>query len=141
MSEKLLNALIGIRAQIDEIIQELGGKSGTPVSSKKPAPIAKQSSDLSFNLNALAFVNKYARGRSGAQKFTLLLAWFTKGSSSVEVTTQEIEKQWNKMRTVLDSEFNPAHANRAKAKGWIDADPAKPGKYLLATSWKDCLKQ
>jgi len=136
-SEKYLIALKQIQAILNEAL------SGTPPasSSKKPAqPQEKHAAvtggHLSFDVNILAFMNKHAKGLSGAQKFTLLVARLAKGSTTAEVPYQEISAQWNRMTTVL-GDFNAAHGNRAKAQGWVDSE--KKGMWKLTSSWKDTL--
>jgi hypothetical protein len=89
-------------------------------------------------MNTLAFMNKYAKGLKGPQKYALLLARMVKGNTSTEVSYQDIKSQWNKMRTVLRGPFNPVHGNRAKAMGWVDSQ--KYGKWKLTSSWKEALQ-
>lgn len=135
---KLISTLRQIKAIVDEAI----GGAGHEQASTTSAPRSLKNFDpkvvsISFNANVLAFMNKHARGLKGSQKFTLLLARLTKGSTAEEKSLGELKKQWNKMKSVLDGEFNPAHANRAKARGWVDSP--KHGIYSLSTSWKECL--
>ncbi|MFQ5663678.1 MAG: hypothetical protein ACE5HL_07595 [Terriglobia bacterium] len=100
-------------------------------------PKKKQAVSLSFRLNPRAFMKKYGHGLSGPQKFTLLLARLTKGSTSQQVSLAEIKKQWNSMKALMDGPFNRAHPNRAKDSGWVDSP--KRGVYVLATDWKEAL--
>ena len=90
-------------------------------------------------MNVLAFMNKYAKGLKGPQKYALLLAQMVKGNTSTEVSYQDIKSQWNKMRTVLGGPFNPVHGNRAKAMGWVDSQ--KHGKWKLTSSWREALQE
>jgi hypothetical protein len=89
---------------------------------------------LSFSLNSRAFMNKYAKGMSGSRKFALLLAHLVQGKVGQEISGERIASTWNRMKSVLGGAYNPAHANRAKAEGWIDAP--KWGHYELSNSWK-----
>ena len=136
--EQLIATLQQIKALVDHAIGKAGHKRGP---TQKPNAQKRQQTpkggDISFNTNVLAFMNKYARGLKGPQKFTLLLAHSVKGKMSQQVPRAGLEKQWNKMKAVLDGKFNPAHANRAKAKGWVDSP--KHGVYTLSDSWKECL--
>jgi hypothetical protein len=100
----------------------------------KPKPAPASSTAFVFSLNPRAFMKKYGRGRSGAEKFTLLLACLAKGDVSQEVTLQTIQSHWGKM-TGLIGKFNPAHSIRAKDNGWVDT--RKVGVYVLTESWKD----
>ncbi len=136
---KLLRLLQDLRTLIDELVDELQ-ESPSPSSKNRPVPhknIRQRASHISFSLNALAFMNKYARGLNGPQKFTLLIAWLSKGNSKAEISIQDAVKQWNKMRTVLDGEFRGVYANRAKAEGWVDSP--KRGIHSLSESWQGCL--
>ena len=135
---KLIATLQQVKALVDESLAELGhdgreSESATPRAKKDSA----QPAAVSFNMNILAFMNKYARGLKGPQKFTLLLARLTKGKPGDEVTRAVVKNHWNKMKLVLGGKFNPAHANRAKARGWVDSP--KHGIYTLSDSWKECL--
>jgi len=138
--DKLVATLQQVKALVDEAVDEIGAaeparkKKATATQAKRPSSTA----ELSFNTNVLAFMSKHARDLKGPQKFTLLLARFAKGSTTKDMPVSEVKKQWNKMKSVMGGEFNPAHANRAKAKGWVD-DP-KHGIYRLSTSWKETLK-
>lgn len=135
---KLISALQQIKAIVDEALGEVGRKK---VTGKTPTPHVGTPgvslTSAAFNMNVLAFMNKYARGLKGPHKFALLLARLVKGSRSQQVSRADVERQWNKMKVVLGGKFNPAHANRAKAKGWVDSP--KHGVYTLTSSWKECL--
>lgn len=82
-------------------------------------------------------MKKTSRGLSGPQKFTLLLAHLGDGNVSKEISSAELEKQWNKMKVVLGGKFNGAYGNRAKANGWVDAP--KHGTYVLSNTWESAL--
>ncbi len=71
----------------------------------------------------------------GPQKFTLLVAYMSKGDTHTQVPLADIEKQWNKMKTLLSGKFNPAHTIRAREHGWVDSP--KRGMYVLSPGWKD----
>lgn len=65
----------------------LGHGSGKPVSGRERSRKSHETKSGSlqtpvFSLNPRAFMKRYARGRSGPQKFTLLLACLAKGDSS-----------------------------------------------------------
>jgi hypothetical protein len=70
----------------------------------------------------------------GSQKFTLLVAYMSKGDTHKPVPLADIEKQWNKMKTLVDGKFNRAHTIRAKEHEWVDSP--KTGMYVLLPGWK-----
>jgi len=89
---------------------------------------------IDLSLPIRPFMNRYARGATGARKFALMVAHTAKGDLSAEVTRSDIEKQWSKMTGLL-GEFNPAFSTRAKDSGWVDSP--KFGVYKLLLGWKD----
>jgi len=93
--------------------------------------------ELSYSSNPRAFMNKYGKGMSGPQKFTLLLAFLAKGKLVQVIPVEQIAAAWNRMKSVMGGAFNPAYTTRAKDKGWIDSP--KKGGYVLSDSWKDVL--
>jgi hypothetical protein len=137
--EDLIATLRQIKALVDDAITKHVGHGREP---KKPSEqrVAKsvKIAEPSFNMNLLAFMKQNAQGLSGPNKFTLLLAGVVKGSVSQEVSSSELKRQWNKMKVII-GKFNGAHANRAKANGWVDTP--KHGIYTLSHSWKEALKR
>ena len=137
---KLINTLQKIRDLADETLREINDRGPRAKNQKLRTPqsaSSKNGSGPSFNTNVLAFMKKHAANLSGPKKFTLLLAYMTKGHTSQEVSLAALEKRWNKMKAVLGGKFNGAYVNRAKASGWIDTP--KRQIYTLDPSWKDCL--
>lgn len=140
MSAKHIEALRQIQKLVNDALED----AARALPRERPTPRAKPVAPatgggggaLSFNMNVLAFMNKHARGLSGPQKFTLLTAYLVKGDVNAQVTWQEIDGQWNKMTTLLGSS-NAVHANRAKAKGWVE--PVKQGTWKLTESWKEAI--
>src|SRR5690348_2192933 len=122
---KLISTLQQIKVLVDRALKDTdvaarrGRKKGTTTPPQPSSPGSPL--ELSFNKNILAFMKKYAAGLSGPKKFTLLVAWMTKGNTPQEVSFADLEKQWNKMKVVLGGRFNGAYANRAKANGWVDS--------------------
>ena len=139
--ETFITRLEQIRALAVELIDELkrkgkghtGNRASAPRSQRRPT-----AASISFDAPVLAFMNKHARGLNGSQKFTLLLARLAKGNTTTEVSFQELAKRWNKMKTVMGGPFNGAHANRARARGWVDT--RKHGVYHLCKPWKESLQ-
>jgi hypothetical protein len=100
-----------------------------------PAPATQESVD--FSLPIRPFFKRYASGKSGAQKFSILTAYLCKGKSDATVTLQALEENWNRMTALMGGEFNRAHSTRAKDAGWIDSP--KAGQYTIRPSWISCL--
>lgn len=136
-SEKYIAALRQIQAIVDEALREGSAALGSRKPASRKAPrISVATPHVSFDMNVLAFMNKYARGLSGPKKFVLLVACLVKGSAAAQVQFHDIQVQWNKMRTVLGGDFNAAHGNRAKAAGWVDSEK---GQWKLTSTWKGAL--
>lgn len=136
--DKLVSILHQIKGIVDSALKAASAEeSGRGKLTTPSIAVPSNEADLSFDSNVLAFMKKYAKGLSGDRKFTLLLAHITKGKTSQKVTLAELKGRWNKMKTVLGSQFNGAYANRAKANGWVDT-PAQ-GTYTLCSSWKESL--
>lgn len=141
---RLIKALRELKSIAEGCLRELGGPSavGRPTTKLARGERVQVKRTLtadhfSFSTNRLAFVKRHARGRSGHQKFTLLLAYLAKGDISQRVASAVVKKQWNKMKGVLGGKYNGAYANRAMAEGWVDSP--KHGVYTLSASWKDAL--
>jgi hypothetical protein len=134
-TDKYVETLRQIQALVAEALNDVHREKTKPA---KPQPHKSPhgAHTVSFDMNILAFMSKYARGRSGPQKFTLLVAYLAKGNASGHVPYQDITSHWNKMKTVL-GDFNAVHGNRAKAKGWVE--PEQKGTWKLTSSWKDVL--
>lgn len=119
---------------------ELVRASGSPKASKrtpKTQIASKLATELSFSLNPRAFMKRYAKGMSGRQKFTLLLARLAQGKPGQVISGELIASEWNRMTEVLAGPYNGAHATRAKAEGWVDSP--KRNHYALSGSWKEAL--
>lgn len=134
---KVISILKEIGTLIDEATDELGVTES--VREKRSSPRSKRPLQISFNDNVLAVMKKHGRGLSSKQKFTLLLARLAKGNLSQRVSSGELQKNWNKMKAVLGGKYNAAHANRAKAEGWVDTP--KHGVYTLSAVWKEALTE
>jgi hypothetical protein len=135
---ELLGALQKLQVQIGEVIRLLAKDGSAPKSASGPAKHYQTgSAEISFDLSTLAFMNKHGKALPGPQKFALLVACLAKGSMTKEISAQEVKKHWNKMKTIMSTEYNAAHANRARAAGWVDSP--KHGIYILCHSWKESL--
>jgi len=96
---------------------------------QQPAPAAT----VNFSSPIRAFVKNHSRGMRGPQKFTLLLAYISKGDGKAEIPLKMIEKQWRKMKPLL-GKWNGAHSIRAKEHEWVDSP--KTGMYVLLPGWR-----
>ena len=124
----------------DTDLQPVGEK---PTKSERPAKKAPNRAVGApvmpmFSLNPRAFMKKYGRDGTGAQKFTLLLARLANGDPSREVTFETIKGQWDKMKGII-GKFNPSYSLRAKDEDWVDTK--KQGVYVLKPSWKNAIPQ
>lgn len=107
-------------------------------SAKKRSRVASSNAELDFTLPLRAFVTAYkARGLSGPQKLTLLLAGLAKGDVSATIGTERVQKEWNKMTAPMAGPYNGAYVTRAGEKGWIES--VKPGLYKLRATWREAL--
>ena len=121
-------------ARVEKLEQVVFGNSAP----KKKVKIAKGVGESDFSLNKKAFVKRYAAGKSGPKRFTLLLAYIVKGEIGKTTQLNEIKKHWNKMSAKdLLGKFNAFYSNKAQEKGWIDSK--KYGTYCLTKEWKNAL--
>lgn len=96
------------------------------------------SRDIDFSLNERTFVKRYVADKSGPKRFTLLLAYLSKGDVDKNIELSEIRKHWNKMATkTLLGKFNRFYPNDAKTRGWIDSK--EYGNYNLTNEWQNVL--
>lgn len=94
----------------------------------------KHPDDVDLSLPIRAFVKKHARAMSGAQRFTLLVAYLSSGDRNKQVPHSEIERQWNKMTGLFGGKFNRAHSIRAREHGWVDSP--ERGVYVILPNWR-----
>jgi hypothetical protein len=84
---------------------------------------------MDFNQNLKAFLKHLPLNKmSGHQKFAAVAAIQCKGDTKVEVSTQDIQKQWR--TTVLRVKYNPSLYDRAQGAGWVDPTEAK-GRFRV----------
>lgn len=114
------------------------GKASPSRPAKEPKADVQRHTSPDFGISMAAFMSRYAKGGSGAQKFTILLARLTKGDTKTQVESKEIERQWKQMKRHL-GEFNGAHGTRAKDAGWVDTP--KRGFYVLLKDWQSALER
>lgn len=122
--------------RIEKLEKAIFGDKKITKEERKSKVIA--SPDINFSINERAFIKRYATNKSGPKKFTLLLAYLTKGELEKSIELNEIKKNWNKMKAkTLLGKFNMFYPNEAKTKGWIDS--RKYGTYCLANEWENVL--
>ncbi len=129
------NNLTKIITRIEKLEKAVFGSNvGKNVSASKRA-IGR---NIDFSLNERFFVKRYIVGKSGPKRFTLLLAYLSKGGVNKNIELSEIKKHWNKMtaKTLL-GKFNMFYPNDAKTRGWIDSK--EYGTYNLTNEWKNVL--
>jgi hypothetical protein len=89
---------------------------------------------LDFASPVRFFMNKHAEGLNGQERFTLVLAYVTKGKLENEVKIKVIRDTWNGMKGLL-GKFNTGYATWAKDKGWVDSP--KQRVYVLLPGWME----
>ena len=105
---------------------------------RKKVKVAKGVGESDFSLNKKAFVKRYAAGKSGPKRFTLLLAYITKGEIGKNTQLNEVKKYWNKTSAKdLLGKFNAFYPNKAQEKGWVDSK--EYGTYCLTREWRNAL--
>jgi len=131
------NNLTKIIARIEKLEKAVFG-SDTEKNINTVTPKKTLGLDVDFSLNERAFVKRYVVDKSGPKRFTLLLAYLSKGLVSKNIELSEIKKHWNKMtaKTLL-GKFNMFYPNDAKTRGWIDS--REYGNYNLTNEWKNVL--
>jgi excinuclease UvrABC ATPase subunit len=107
-------------------------RSANPSSGVTKSNLAR----IDFDIPIRPFVKLYSKGLAGPKKFTLIVAYLSKGDFKKEVTLAEIEKTWNKMTAphLLGMKFNRFYAGQAKDNDWVETK--KKGTYNLRPSWK-----
>lgn len=94
--------------------------------------------DIVFSLNERAFVKRYAAGKSGPRKFTILLARLTGGEVDKDINLTEITNHWNRMKAkTLLGDFNGFYPTEAKTRGWVQSK--ERSTYSLTKEWKNAL--
>lgn len=109
-----------------------------PTASRKDLNTARSvaGASLDFTMPIRAFVKKHSQGMNGSEKFTLLIAYLTKGDTSKTVPLSQIQSHWNKMKSkrLLGMKFNRLYTSQARESDWATAE--KAGAYHLRPSWK-----
>ena len=89
-----------------------------------------------FSVNIRAYAKKHLSELSGPKKFTLLLAYLTKGEIGKDVPIEEIIRTWNKMKAKnMLGKYNASYSDKAKVRGLVNS--TKHGQYHLLKNWKE----
>jgi len=123
--QKVLQQLKDHESRIREL--ERSNVSSAPFKKDSLETRVITSEKVSFDMSERAFVKKYRKEMSGPKKFVLLLSYLVKGKIGKEISVDEVEKHWNKLKSVLKAqkkekmEFNSYYANAAKNNNWVDS--------------------
>lgn len=98
-----------------------------------------RTASLDFSMNERSFARRFASGLSGPEKFALLVAYLAKGKQENQVLLREVEKLWNRMKSILSGRFNRKYSNKAKEYGWVNSP--KQGTYVLLPGWTEVLSR
>ncbi len=139
-ADELIERIEEARDALDAALKFLKKSGGTRQKAKTAArslkPSHRSTPTLDFSMPLRAFVKKHCDGLNGAKKFTLLLAYLTRGDASKTVPLSDIEAQWNKMtaKGLLGMKFNRLYTSRARENDWVSTE--KAGSYRLRPSWR-----
>ena len=127
------------KGQTFQGVVELAPSTPDKTATRKNISKAHSGLSVSFSMPIRAFIKRHARGLSGPERFSVLVAYLCKGQLGNAVSNSEIEKQWNKMKPLLGGKkLNAAYSTRAKEHGWIDS-PSR-GKYVICPGWEGALR-
>lgn len=121
------------RDLLDEVLRGMKGKAAKP----KPSAVAKPKlnpTNIDFSIPTRAFIKKYSGGMNGAKKFTLLVAFLSKGNPNNKIRLADVESCWNKATALLGTKFNRLYTSEAKDNDWVNTE--KTGSYYLRPDWK-----
>lgn len=123
-----------------QVSGEGGRRRGVRASHRISIPVGAelQPTDVDFSLPVRAFMNRYAKGRSGPEVFALLVARLAGGEVGREVRVNEISSEWGRMTGILGT-FATVYGTRAKNGAWVDS-PGR-GVFTLLPDWRGALRQ
>lgn len=127
------------RDLLDHALALIGNSEGLRTVAKKTAitRVRGNSRSLDFSMPIRAFVKRYGAKMNGSKKFTLLVAYLTKGDAGTKVKLAEIERHWNRMTSkgLLGMRFNRLYTSQARENDWANA--TETGSYHLRPAWKE----
>ncbi len=116
----------------------------TAAGKAKAAPKAKPSNAKPKSAPAPDFskpirhvMKTYAEKMNGQKRFTLMVAYFSKGKPGTKITVETVQDAWGKMTKLL-GKYNSGYSVWAKDNGWVDSTESKV--YFLTPEWKAILK-
>ncbi len=140
---KLIATLQQIKSLAEKCLEDVSGSvKPKRLTRKSPAHSGPASPvSIDFDKPLRPFIKQYASGLSGPKKFVLLLSRLVKGDLKKEVTIEEIQKNWNKMKakSLLGLKFNSFYSTRAGENDWVETK--KKGFYNLRPNWKQALEK
>ncbi len=92
-----------------------------------------------FSLPVRAFMNRHAKGRSGHQAFTLLVARLAGGEVGAEVRVEDVKTEWSRMTGLLGGGYAPVYGTRAKNNAWVDSP--RRGVFALLPDWTQVVRE
>jgi hypothetical protein len=132
----VITRLKEVNRLVAECLSALENSPVAPEKSVRGRPInAKFSVDFSVPLRA--FMKRHAKGLSGPQKFTLLLARLAAGEKSQSIELAAIASEWDKMTSILGGRFNRFYSNQARERDWVATN--KVGTYHLRPNWREAI--
>jgi len=95
---------------------------------------------IEFDLNDRAFFKQYiTKKMNGAKKFTLIVAFKAKGIVDFDISLQDIEKTWKKMKGLLGGSSQRVYGTRAKENRWLNSE--RDGFFSLSREWKKIFRK
>jgi len=139
--QKILKQILNRLENLEDRVKKLESLKGEDAQFKRAKRVPENKRLINFDINARAFVKKYVKGMSYPKKFTLLIAYLSKGKISIEVSLRNVEKLWRRMtaKDLLKAKFNRSYSTKAKTQGWIK-EGTKPGFYCLTSNWMNIFK-
>jgi hypothetical protein len=140
---KLITMLQNIKALAEQCLEDVGNSAKPERLTKKSPPRTPPESlvGIDFDKPVRPFIKHYAKGLGGPSKFVLLLSRLVKGDLKKEVSLEEIQKYWNKMKakSLLGLAFNHFYPARARENDWVETK--RQGFYNLRPNWKQALEK
>lgn len=137
MSESdIIQKLQQIESLTRECLAELG-KAPKDTANKISGKSVASSKSIDFSMPMRNFIFQHAKSMKGlGEKFTLVLAFLSKGEESKQIPLSQIEEEWKKMTagSLLGAKFNRSYTEKAKSKDLVYSP--KVGFYSLRPNWQ-----
>jgi hypothetical protein len=128
--------------RIEKLEKDVNELKKTVLSGKPKSTPKKNETNVKIDLDIpiRAYAKRYAAGKSGPQKFVLILAHLAKGDVGKNIEINNLRAQWSKMSGKnLLGEYNSFYSDRAKTEGWVDSP--KHSIYCLTKEWRKVYRQ